>query len=188
MLGIGQASTIIMHSQIKSNSNRDFLGKKTKNLIRFGSCILLLIILFFFACNFDLPIGGRFKYHYLVIEMKLAYSLRNINKYLPSAFAHPVHNALSKPMEAYTRQKQSFLNSGFLTNLSIILTNASMSLAKSNTPGISLVEIDKRLSKISSFDWLAVSMVSDVQGNRVYLNVTCPTNDVTLIKAAFADE
>ena len=94
---------------------------------------------------------------------------------------------MSKPIEAYNKQEPLFFASGFLTNLTVTLTNAPATFAKS-IYSINIDDISRRVHKVAPDDFLPTSMRYGYESNSVTIEVTCPVRDVPLIRKAFESD
>jgi hypothetical protein len=99
--------------------------------------------------------------------------------------ARPLESLLPNTVHAYVQREPIWLASGFLTNLTVTLTNASIRHAEGQTDTENMDDVEHKLYRAAPNDWLPAMVEYNYTSNLVFLKVTCPARDVPLIKAAF---
>jgi hypothetical protein len=119
--------------------------------------------------------------------MRLAGRVRNACRWLPGPISRPLDRLAVKPFRAYDVEEEALLASGFLTNLSVTLTNASARFGTTNLSPV-MAQISHRMhAAVPDSDFLPFTLQRDFQSNLVSVNVTCRTKDVPLLQKAFED-
>ena len=113
--------------------------------------------------------------------MRLAGKVRGVCRWLPGPIARPLDRLAVKAFHTYNAQEEALLASGFLTNLSITLTNGSARFGTTNLSPL-MAEISRRMhAAVPDNDLLPFSLQRDFPSNMVSVKVTCRTKDVPLL-------
>jgi hypothetical protein len=90
-----------------------------------------------------------------------------------------------KPFRTYNAEEKALLASGFLTNLSVTLINASARFGTNSNAAPPMAEVSRRLhAAVIDNDWLPFSLQMDFQSNRVSVEIICRRKDVPLLTRA----
>lgn len=165
------------------------VGPGKRRWLTFFSCILILLAAFMLLIVFKEPKSDEDKYHRIVQAIRLTEKFPRPMSYhwLPPIILRPLNDFMNKPIKAYNKQEPLFLASGFLTNLTVTLTNASTTFAKS-IYSIDIDEISRRIHKVAPDDFLPTSIRYDYETSSVTIEVTCPVRDVPSIRKAFESD
>ncbi len=150
--------------------------------VTIGVCLLVAISAWMVLGSRN---GGsdEMNYRRAVRNMRLPGKLQNVCRWLPHALARPLDHELRRPFHAYDELETRLLASGFLTNISIVITGAP-TLLSSNLKG-TLDEINSRLHKaVPGSDFLPFSLERDFQKTQVTVRINYPTRDVSALQKA----
>ncbi len=137
------------------------------------------------ACVLFGPTGNDEKAFYQSVRnMRFVSAVRSKCLWLPGPLLQPINRARDKATDRVLAQQEALLASGFLTNLSVTLSNASAQFCtvETNPPHAELRQVLH--AAIGDAPWLPFIVRRDFQSNRVSLEVTCRTRDVPLIVKA----
>ena len=85
----------------------------------------------------------------------------------------------------YPKRLRALRNSGYLTDVSIILTNKSAALARTGRVPGARSEIRNALSSVTNgFCW-GYSLCTNSAGNSVWMELDCRSNDIPAYRKAF---
>ena len=168
------------------------IGSGKRRWLTFCGCILLLVTFFIVLLVFKEPKSDEAKYGRLALALRLTekFGAFNPNAYywLPRVVRRPLHNFMAMPLHAYQKQEPLFFASGFLTNLTVTLTNASSTFTNSHPAIDNMDELQRRVDKAAPGDFLPAWLEYNYESNSITLQVTCPLRDVPLITKAFAND
>jgi len=151
--------------------------KKRRIRIAFLGIVVAFAVLFVFI-QFGPAGSDDTSYRRSVRHFRLAGSIRTKCEWLPGPVVWPLDRLRRKAFDIYYAKEQSLLASGFLTNLSLTLSNASERFGTSSNSAPPAAEIARRLkAAVPENDWLPYTCRADFQRNQVYVTVTCPVRD-----------
>jgi hypothetical protein len=180
-------SVLFPRMRIKHRLNGLWVATRLNRLGKGGwtaiiSCLLIAIAAW---AVFTFRDGGsdETRYRRAVRNMRLAGWLQPVCRWLPPPLASPLDNFLRKPFHAYNVQEERLLSSGFLTNVSITLSNASLLLSYNLKQSID--EVSRRLRRAApDSSFLPFSLERDFSNQLVTVRITCRTNDVLRLQKA----
>jgi hypothetical protein len=125
--------------------------------------------------------SGETGYRRYLRAMRVGGGLRSASNHLPRPLAERVDRVADRILVG-VHEKESFLRaSGYLTNVSITLTGASSGLLKAP----SVDELSLRLhASVPDNPFLPASLVA--ASNRIWVEVSCRTQDVVHVQRALA--
>ena len=153
-----------------------------RQLVLSGACLLVAISVWIVLTSTE-DSSDEIRYRRAVRIMRLAGKLQGICQRLPHALAKPLDHELTKPFDVYNKLEMKLLTSGFLTNISIVVTDAPMVLS-TNLKG-NLDRISRRLhGAVPNSDFLPFTLERDFQNTQATVKITCPARDVSALRKA----
>jgi hypothetical protein len=144
----------------------------------FGFACLLVLFAVAASLGYACRGNGEAAYRSSLRTLKLSAALQSISRRLPLSIAYPFRYLGDAAFRHYHAQDEALLTSGYLTNISITLTNASAAFTNAaKTPG--LAEIRQRFCEaVPDNVWWPFALCRDNQSNLVTVEITCRSNDV----------
>jgi hypothetical protein len=151
------------------------------------ACLLTIGV----ACIVTWPWRNRddeARYRQYIRQIRLTQLLFPALNDRPSVLARPIEFVRRKLFDGIHSKEESLVASGYLTNVSILLTNATKSrLSGSNTtPTVNGIST-KLHGAASDYRFLPFSLRTDARSN-VSVDLQCRTKDVELYKQVLANE
>jgi hypothetical protein len=170
-------------TQDEPQFRRAFVNKRK---LAVGGVFLLAVVFVTMLLLLTSGTTDESKYREYNREWWIAKKLFPPSKHLPNVLYEPYRSFQFAMFRRFDANEKSLLASGYLTNVSIILTNASLSLALSTNPEPTDPISFEFHKAAPDYDFLPFSLENDVGSNRITINLECRTKDVDLFRQALA--